>query len=339
MKHLATINKLLAGLSCAALLCSTPVLANEQPEISGQDIYRLYNGYSGEHFYTSNPDEKAALIQKGWIFEGIGWIAPSTGDAVYRLYNPNAQGGDHYYTKDLDEADSLVSLGWLMDNDAQPVFYSGGDINLYSAYNPNAQSGAHNYTTNRSEQDSLIDSGWLYDQVAWKVLGEGYEETDPSLYERFAGQQFVKNIWGFAGGPSAFLTVNADGTYQESNVRLSVRPGIGAEYSEFTGQLSDPVKVDDYTWKAHVISSNLVLPVDTILDEGNKGIKIMMEPFAGLYAPMDFYIASPEKNIEDYPDFIQAQYHKYPESLKTDFPGSYVLYTPDGMTFMSVVSR
>ena len=338
MKHLATINKLLAGLSCAALLCSTPVLANEQPEISGQDIYRLYNGYSGEHFYTSNPDEKAALIQKGWIFEGIGWIAPSTGDAVYRLYNPNAQGGDHYYTKDLDEADSLVSLGWLMDNDAQPVFYSGGDINLYSAYNPNAQSGAHNYTTNRSEQDSLIDSGWLYDQVAWKVLGEGYEETDPSLYQRFAGQEFTLKTWGAAGGPSASMTISADGTYRETNTRLSMQPGIASEYSEFTGKLSDPVKVDDYTWKVHVVSSDLIQPVNTVLHEGNLS-KIMLEPFAGLYSPMDFYIGSPDKPIEDYPAFVQDRYSILPDNLKDSFPGSYTLYTPDGMTFMSIKNQ
>lgn len=149
----------------------------------------------------------------------------------------------------------------MIDYGGEPVFQAGGDVNLYSAYNPNAKSSTHNYTTSQAEQDSLISAGWLYDQVAWKVLGEGNGETDPSLFERFAGQEFVKNIWRFAGGPSAFLIVNADGTYQETSVRLSSQPGIGSEYA------------------------------------------------------------------------------RYSDSYKANFPGSYFLYTADGLTFMFVKSQ
>lgn len=333
------MSSVLAGTCCMSLLLTTPVLAQDHPDRAGQDIYRLYNENTGEHSYTSASDEKSALVTAGWVFEGVGWIAPEEGAPIYRLYNPNAEGGDHYYTTSLDEANSLVSLGWSMDNDANPVFYSGGEIDLYSAYNPNAKSGSHNYTTSRAEQDALIGSGWIYDQVAWKVLGEGYVETDPTLYERFPGQKFVKNIWGYAGGTSAFLTINADGTYRETNVRMSMIPGINGEYSEFTGKLSDPIKVDEYTWKAHIISSDLVLPVNTIIDEGKKGKKIMLEPFAGLYAPMDFYIASPDKPIDQFPAFVRQQYAKYQDSIKPGFPNSYVLYTPDGMTFMDAVKQ
>ncbi len=326
------ISTVFAGMCCASLLFTAPVLADDQVEIAGLDIYRLYNENTGEHFYTSGSNEKDALVQAGWVFEGVGWVAPTEGEPVYRLYNPNADGGDHYYTINREEADSLVALGWLMDNDAKPVFYSGGEINLYSAYNPNAKSGAHNYTTNRAEQDALIGAGWMYDQVAWKVLGEGFEETDPALYERFAGQVFTRNPFGAAGGPGATMTINADGTYRETNVRISVRPGIGSEYSEFTGKLSDPIKVDDYTWKAHVISSNLVSPVGTIINEGQRDSKLMLEPFAGLYAPMDFYIASPDKPLEDYPAFVQERMKEMDRNL----PDSYILYTPDGMTLLNI---
>ncbi len=333
------MNSVLAGACCVSLLLATPILAKDQPDRAGQDIYRLYNQNSGEHFYTSSTDEKSALVTAGWVFEGVGWVAPEEGEAVYRLYNPNADGGDHYYTTNLDEANSLVSSGWLMDNAANPVFYSGGEIDLYSAYNPNAKSGCHNYTTSRAEQEALIGSGWLYDQVAWKVLGEGYVEADPTVYERFAGQEFVKNIWGFAGGPSAFLTINADGTYHEMNTRISMIPGINNDYSEFTGKLSDPIKVDEYTWKAHVISSDLAQPVNTIIPEGKNGKMIMVEPFTGLYAPMDFYIASPDKPIDQFPAFIQQQYAKHQDSIQPGYPNSYVLYTPDGMTFMVIVNQ
>lgn len=338
MNHKITKFMVLANVCGLGLLATNPVLAKNQSVASSEDIYRLYNSNTGEHLYTSKPNEKTELIKVGWLYEGIGWVGPVEGEPVYRLYNPNADGGDHYYTTNQNEADSLVSLGWMMDYGGEPVFYSGGDVNLYSAYNPNAKSGSHNYTTSRTEQDSLITLGWLYDQVAWKVLDQGHEDTDPTLFERLAGQEFVRNIWGFAGGASAFLTVNADGTYRETNVRLSSHQGIGSEYSEFVGQFSDPVKVDDYTWKAQVISSDLVAPVNTVIEDG-KSSKIMLEPFAGLYAPMDFYIASPDKPIEDYPTFVQEQYAKFPDSYKANFPGSYVLYTPDGMTFMFVKNQ
>ncbi len=337
MKHTITkISTILAGVCCASSLLSAPVLANDQPAAGGQDVYRLYNQNTGEHFYTQKTDEKAALIKAGWTYEGIGWTAAKTGDPVYRLYNPNADGGDHYYTKDLNEANSLVSLGWSMDNDGQPVFYSGGEVSLYSAYNPNAKSGAHNYTTSRTEQDALMKAGWLYDQVAWNVLEEGHEDIDASLFERFAGQEFVNNTWGAAGGPGITMTINADGTYRETNARISSNADIGSDYSEFTGKLSDPVKVDDSTWKVQVLSSDLVMPVNTILNDGNIDSKIMIEPFAGFYAPMEFYIGAPGKPLQEYPAFIQERYSMDPDTFKTIFTDSWILYTTDGTTSMRI---
>jgi hypothetical protein len=61
-------------------------------------IYRLYNKNTGEHFYTPNAYELINLQSVGWTSEGIDWYAPSAGNPVYRIYNPNAKGGDHYYT-------------------------------------------------------------------------------------------------------------------------------------------------------------------------------------------------------------------------------------------------
>jgi hypothetical protein len=135
------------------------------------NMNRLYNPNSGEHFYTASTGEKNSLVKVGWKDEGIGWTAPDSGEAVYRVYNPNAKGGDHYYTKNLSEAQGLVKLGWHWDNDAKPVFYSGGSVNVYVAYNPNAQSGSHNYTTDLNEEDHLISVGWKYKAVAWNGVG------------------------------------------------------------------------------------------------------------------------------------------------------------------------
>ncbi len=54
--------------------------------------------------------EKDNLVKVGWQFEGTGWIAPKTGDPVFRLYNENA--GDHHYTSNVHERDQLVKIGW-----------------------------------------------------------------------------------------------------------------------------------------------------------------------------------------------------------------------------------
>ena len=134
-----------------------------------QNVYRLYNPNTGEHFYTQNLAEKNNLQNVGWRYEGIGWLTSSSGTPVYRVYNPNAQGGDHYYTISKWEAQQLVNKGWRWDNNGGPAFYSNGTKNLYVAYNPNAASGSHNYTTSEYEQNSLLKIGWKYGAVAWKV--------------------------------------------------------------------------------------------------------------------------------------------------------------------------
>lgn len=155
--------------SAGILLGAMPVHASDETVT----VYRLYNRNTGEHLYTVNSAEKDNLKAAGWADEGIGWYGCTSGDPVYRLYNPNVRGGDHYYTVNKAEADGLTARGWRMDNGGKPAFYSAGDVNLYVAYNPNASSGAHNYTTSDSEQSSLLSSGWKYGAVAWKVAAPG----------------------------------------------------------------------------------------------------------------------------------------------------------------------
>ena len=77
---------------------------------SAHNMWRLYNPYSGEHLYTEDPNEAIKLVGIGWRWEGIAWVAPTTGDAVYRLYNPF--NSDHHYTTSAGERDELVKLGW-----------------------------------------------------------------------------------------------------------------------------------------------------------------------------------------------------------------------------------
>ena len=81
-------------------------------EAEPKAMHRLYNQWTGEHFYTADENERESLVGVGWTYEGIGWHAPAEGDDVYRLYNSWVTGGDHHYTLDADERDALVSVGW-----------------------------------------------------------------------------------------------------------------------------------------------------------------------------------------------------------------------------------
>ncbi len=134
-------------------------------------MYRVYNPNSGEHFYTSNKDEKNDLTRLGWHYEGIGWNAPKFSNyPVYRLYNP--VGGEHHYTLSVDEKKNLVRAGW---KDEGIGWYSadpnGSDsIPVKREYNPNAFANNHNYTISLDEHNWLIGLGWKDEGNGWFAL-------------------------------------------------------------------------------------------------------------------------------------------------------------------------
>ena len=135
------------------------------PEPSHLELFRLYNPYSGEHFYTASIDERYFLSSVGWNYEGVGWVAPEASNTpVYRLYNPYA--GDHHYTSSAFERDSLKAVGW---NDEGVGWYSDDacGVAVYRQYNPYATVGTHNYTTSRGENDMLVSVGWRAEGIGW----------------------------------------------------------------------------------------------------------------------------------------------------------------------------
>jgi len=128
-------------------------------------MYRLYNPYSGEHFYTAGVDERDGLRELGWTYEGVGWYAPEFSDTpVYRLYNPYA--GEHHYTMDAAEKDSMEAAGWV---DEGMGWYSDNakTVPLYRDYNPNAFANNHNYTVSKDESLALVAVGWREESIAW----------------------------------------------------------------------------------------------------------------------------------------------------------------------------
>ena len=129
-------------------------------------MYRLYNHWSGEHFYTASVSERDNLVSKGWTYEGVGWYAPGYGDAVYRLYNPYAPGGDHHYTMSLEEYVDLTGVGWKGEGVS---WYSdtGHSVPVYREYNPYEFAHNHNYTASVSEHNHLLSLGWRDEGIGW----------------------------------------------------------------------------------------------------------------------------------------------------------------------------
>lgn len=164
-------NKLFAG---AVALCTvigslTPMTLHAA---SSHPIYRLYNPYTGEHFYTAYTEERNNLMYGGWTYEGVGWNAPDSGWYVYRLLNPNT--GDHHYCMDTDERDNLIARGWTYEgvgwasvSVAWEDRKTARGIPVYRVYNPNASTATHHYTTDAAEVRALQKLGWRYEGVGW----------------------------------------------------------------------------------------------------------------------------------------------------------------------------
>ena len=130
-------------------------------------MYRLYNRWTGEHFYTASTTERDSLKAGGWTYEGVGWIAPTSGDPVYRLYNPWVDGGDHHYTTSAAEYNALAALGWRQEGVG---WRSGGSVPLYRQYNKYATTGTHNYTPDKAENDALVAVGWKAEGIGWYAV-------------------------------------------------------------------------------------------------------------------------------------------------------------------------
>ncbi|WP_322354184.1 BspA family leucine-rich repeat surface protein [Paratractidigestivibacter sp.] len=140
---------------------------SDQPAASKVTMYRLYNKYTGEHFYTADAEEKDHLVKVGWNDEGVGWTAPSSSATpVYRLYNKYVPGGDHHYTTSKSERDTCVAKGWTYEG----IGWYSDDAKgtpLYRQYNPYAKTGTHNYTTDKKENDYLVSLGWKPEGISW----------------------------------------------------------------------------------------------------------------------------------------------------------------------------
>lgn len=163
------------------------------PAPINRPMFRLYNMYTGEHFYTGSRSEYRELIRQGWHDESIAWIAPKTGKNVYRLLNPNT--GDHHYTTQVNERDDLIRAGWRNEGVGWVSEDEKKGIPVYRVYNPNAETGAHHFTLDHNEIETLVSYGWSDEGVAWYALDP--EKAMETMREEGAqvntGQEVYRN--------------------------------------------------------------------------------------------------------------------------------------------------
>lgn len=222
------------------------------------DMYRVYNRWSGEHFYTASTEERDHLVTLGWFYEGIGWVAPTTSQTpVHRLYNSVA--GDHHYTTDVNERDYLQAEGWTYEGIG---WYSddGHTVALYRQYNPNAFTGTHNYTTSLVENDSLCTSGWIHEGESWYALEVGTPGSTGVDIGIGLGEPHWQALLGTSGGPGIQVTGGTITGDQRARMQSVIDRGTrigGIALNTRTGKCV-AYNADEYFYSASAIKVTLV---------------------------------------------------------------------------------
>lgn len=214
----------LASIVGATLLACLlfPACAAGAAETGGIPIHRLYNPYTGEHFYTESAHERDGLMDAGWRSEGIGWVAPSSGEPVNRLYNPYVAGGDHHYTTSFEEAKALERVGWIIE---ECGWGSGGSIQMYRQYNKYATTGTHNYTADQNERAALITAGWKDEGTAWMAQDTGDNTpASPTASQKRASARAAEMLQG-------------EGHYSETGLATALeREGFSADDAAYAAR-------------------------------------------------------------------------------------------------------
>lgn len=214
----------LASASCA-LICSlgmgTVALAatNDiaRPEHS-QEVTHLYNPYTHEHFYSSDPAEVKNLVGLGWENHGRAWYAPEKDAAgaarVYRLFNP--YNDDHHYTSSMEEVKACVEAGWQFEENVEIWGFASSDApsgeasqaprtGVQRLFNPYAERSTHYFTANQEDAAKNVALGWKYESTSWYVYSAGQPEKEKAQDD--AGGA----VLGMLGGGGAAAVPGAAG--------------------------------------------------------------------------------------------------------------------------------
>lgn len=128
-------------------------------------VYRLYHPGIRVHHYTADAHEMSVLVnQRGWVYEGIMFKTPTSGQPVYRLYHPGIK--QHVFTLSQHERNVLSKQrGWIYEGVAWCSNPNGGTA-VYRLYN--GSNYEHFYTSNRNEYNIRGSQGWTKEGIAWR---------------------------------------------------------------------------------------------------------------------------------------------------------------------------
>lgn len=152
-----------SGVDFAALRLTGTDVVPQPPQDAFTElrVYRAYNAFTDDHFFTTSLAEFNAAVAGGYTDEttGRGGFAVYAGQVIgssplFRLLNPND--GRHYYTISAGERDSLARVGWryekiegYMFNTLQP-----GTTEIFHVYN--VLSGSRVFTETPGVRDAIL---------------------------------------------------------------------------------------------------------------------------------------------------------------------------------------
>ena len=217
-------------------------------------MYRLYNRWTGEHFYTASIEERNSLRTVGWTYEGRGWTAPTEGSEVYRLYNPYVEGGDHHYTLSAEERDACVAAGWRFEGVGWHSADKDFGVPVYRQYNPYAKTGTHNYTTSKEENDHLVSVGWNEEGVGWY----GVESDDATVASMLTAADFfsyVNQQDGVSGETALSIIDAANPSHDLQLIEGTDTKMDGGDFADYTyiGRTTDATYIDNMYFALDVL--------------------------------------------------------------------------------------
>lgn len=143
----------------------TPPQTAVPGEGNGTQTYRLRFPATGQYLYSATVKEINALINQGWVNEGVCWNATSLAQIpVYRLRN--AAAGIHMYTKDVNEVNIITQNGWINEG----IAWYSDPYSLKPVYRLRYRDGRYLFSATENEKNALVATGqWFDEGVGWYV--------------------------------------------------------------------------------------------------------------------------------------------------------------------------
>lgn len=123
-------------------------------------VYRLFNSFTGEHFFTVNKDEKEGLLAAGYADEGVAFSTPlKSATPVYRLFNPVT--GEHAYAVKEAAVSALTSAGFSREG----IAWYADDRAVFLLTDPKAKVHRTHITVSSMEKEALVKAGWTEERL------------------------------------------------------------------------------------------------------------------------------------------------------------------------------